>query len=127
MKTNYCNSEYVCVRTNYCNSEERPTFFSITAAALLGQAGGAFHHLSVEVVPDPITFLEDISGEGHIFGPAPSWLSQPALPLTGYGPSASVSLSGEGPYFRSQLPAGKAGVPCLVHRIGLPTLSTPFC
>ena len=61
-------------------------FFPITAAALLGQAGGGLlPPYSVEIVPDPITlFLGDISGGGHIFRPAPSWLSEHSLPLTGH-------------------------------------------
>ena len=96
-------------------------FFPLPPQPFLAKLAGAFHYLNVEVGPHPINL------PGRHFRWRPYFqtcteLVKPTLSALdrASGPSSSVSLSGEGPYFRSQLPAGKAGVPCLVHRC-LPT------
>ena len=79
-------------------------FFPLPPQPYLAKLAGAFHHLSMEVVSDPITFLEDISGVGHIFHTCTE-LVKPTLSALNWalGPSSSVSHSGEGPciYFKA--------------------------
>ena len=81
--------------------------------SLLAQLAGAFHHLGVEVVPNPMTLLEDISGE-DIFQ-SRTVLVKPTLFAfyRAWGPSSRDKPLRRRSIFQDQLPASKAGVPCL--------------
>ena len=98
--------------------------------SLLAQQAGAFHHLGVEVVPNPMTLLEDISGE-DIFQ-SRTVLVKPTLSAhyRASGPSSRGKPLRRRSIFQDHLPAGKAGVPCLASDratyLNRPSFSLPL-
>ena len=80
--------------------------------SLLVQLAGAFHHLGVEVVLNPMTLLEDISGE-DIFQSRTVLVKQTLSALyRASGPSSRGKPLRRRSIFQDQLPASKAGVLC---------------
>ena len=89
-------------------------FFSLHyRRSLLAQLAGGFHHLGVEVVPNPMTLLDNIFGK-DIFQ-SRTVLVKPTLSALGgaSGPFSRGKPLRRRSIFQNQLPAGKAGVPCL--------------
>ena len=97
----------------------------------MAQRAGAFHYLSVEVVSNPMTLLENISGK-DIFQSL-TVLVKPTLSALGraLGPFSRSKPLRRRSIFQGQLPAGRAGVPCLAsdrptYLIDLPLFSLPL-